>query len=118
MIMSYKEKSLNNKIMKQSKKKKLEAKGWKVGTVDEFLGLSKEESEFIRVKLSLAQCLKAKRLTKNFSQIDLANRIRSSQSRVAKMEKGDPTVSMDLLVQSLFSLGTTRQELAKVIEEN
>jgi DNA-binding XRE family transcriptional regulator len=101
--------------MKSSKKKKLESKGWRVGSADDFLGLSKEESEFIRVKLVLARYLKAKRLEKHYSQTDLAQRIKSSQSRVAKMERGDPSVSMDLLIHSLLTLGATRKELARVI---
>lgn len=101
--------------MKSSKRRKLESKGWKVGSADDFLGLSREESEFIRVKLALARYLKVKRLEKHFSQTDFAQQIKSSQSRVAKMEQGDPSVSMDLLMHSLFALGTTRKELARVI---
>jgi len=102
-------------IMKKSKKEKLEANGWKVGSADDFLDLSKEESEFIRVKLSLSKFLKSKRLHKKYSQIEFAKQIKSSQSRVAKMERGDPSVTIDLLVHSLLSLGTTRKELAKII---
>ena len=101
--------------MNNAKKKKLEAKGWKVGSTTEFLGLSREESEFIQLKLALADCLKTKRVGKKFSQIDLAKYIKSSQSRIAKMEKGDPSVSVDLLIHSLLALGTTRKELAHVI---
>ena len=101
--------------MKKSKKEKLESKGWKVSSINEFLNLSKEESEFIHTKLALARYLKAKRLIKNYSQIEFAKHIESSQSRVAKMEQGDASVSMDLLIRSLFALGTTRKELAKVI---
>lgn len=101
--------------MKNEKKRKLEAKGWKIGSTEEFLGLSHEESEFIRVKLALACHLKAKRLDKRYSQTDLAQRIKSSQSRVAKMEQGDPSVSLDLLFHSLLALGVTRKELARVI---
>ncbi|MBI3541421.1 MAG: helix-turn-helix domain-containing protein [Deltaproteobacteria bacterium] len=93
----------------------MESKGWKVGSVDDFLGLSKEESEFIRVKLALARYLKVKRLEKKYSQTDLAQQIHSSQSRVVKMEQGDSSVSIDLLVHSLLTLGTTRKELAKAI---
>lgn len=102
--------------MKKSKKKKLESKGWKVGSAGDFLGLSKEESEFVQMKLDLARFLKGKRLRKNFSQVDLAKQIKSSQSRVAKMERGDPSVSMDLLIHSLLTLGTTRKELARAID--
>lgn len=101
--------------MKNNKKKKLEANGWKIGSADDFLGLSREESEFIRLKISLARHLKIKRLNKNYSQMEFAKQIKSSQSRVAKMERGDPSVSMDLLIHSLLTLGATRKELAGVI---
>lgn len=101
--------------MKNSKKEKLKAAGWKIGSADDFLDLSKEESEFVRFKLILSSYLKAKRIHKKFSQIDLAKHIKSSQSRIAKMENGDPSVSVDLLIHSLFALGTTRKELAKAI---
>jgi DNA-binding XRE family transcriptional regulator len=102
--------------MKLSKKKMLESKGWKIGSASNFLGLTKEESEYVQTKLALARILKSKRLTKKYSQNDLAKHIKSSQSRVAKMERGDPSVSMDLLIHSLFSLGATRKELAKAID--
>ncbi len=101
--------------MKETKRKKLEAKGWKVGTAKDFLGLTQEESEYIQTKLALARILKQKRMQKNYSQIALAKQIKSSQSRVAKMEQGDPSVSIDLLFHSLFSLGATRKELARAI---
>lgn len=101
--------------MKNSKKEKLKTAGWKIGSADDFLDLSKEESEFVQFKLILSSYLKAKRMHKKFSQIDLAKHIKSSQSRIAKMENGDPSVSVDLLIHSLFVLGTTRKELAKAI---
>ncbi len=101
--------------MKNSKKEKLKAAGWKTGSADDFLDLSKEESEFVQFKLILSSYLKAKRIHKKFSQIDLAKHVKSSQSRVAKMESGDHSVSVDLLIHSLFALGATRKELAKVL---
>lgn len=101
--------------MKPSKKQRLESKGYRVGSAADFLGLTREEAEFVRVKLALASFLKSKRLKKNISQVDFAKQIQSSQSRVAKMEQGDATVSLDLLFHSLLALGVTRSELAKVI---
>src|SRR5436190_685885 len=101
--------------MKLSKKKKLEAKGWKIGSAEEFLNLSKDEAEFVQLKLNLARCLKEKRIRKKYSQVDLAKELKSSQSRIAKMENADPTVTMDLLIHSLLFLGTTRKELAMAI---
>src|SRR3989442_1272892 len=39
----------------------------------------------------------------------------SSQSRVDKMEAGDRSVSIELLIRSLLAMGTTQRELAQVI---
>ena len=39
----------------------------------------------------------------------------SSQSRIAKIESGDPSVSLDLIIRALLTSGATRQELAQVI---
>jgi DNA-binding XRE family transcriptional regulator len=101
--------------MKPAKRKRLAARGWVVGDTREFLGLSEEEAAFIEVKLALADNLKRRRLKRGMTQTQLARRLDSSQSRVAKMEAGDRSVSLDLLVRSLLSVGMTRRELAKVI---
>jgi DNA-binding XRE family transcriptional regulator len=101
--------------MKQSKRKKLESKGWKIGATEEFLQLTPEESEYVEIKLNLSKNLKERRQLKNMTQEDLARLIKSSQSRVAKMEAGDPTVSIDLLIRSLLALGTKKNTLAKML---
>lgn len=101
--------------MKQSKKDKLEAAGWKVGTSADFLGLSADEIAYIELKLALSEQLRKRRLKKKLTQIEVAEIVASSQSRVAKMESGDATVSVDLLVKSLLALGATRRELATAI---
>ena len=44
-----------------------------------------------------------------------AAKLRSSQSRVAKMEAGDSSVSLDLLIRSLITLGASDRELCKII---
>ncbi len=101
--------------MRESKRKKLAAKGWKIGSAKEFLGLSPEEEAYIDLRLKLADGLKMRRLSRGVTQTQLAQTLRSSQSRVAKMEAGDPTVSLDLLVKSLLALGTSNRELAAII---
>jgi predicted XRE-type DNA-binding protein len=101
--------------MEQVKRQRLQARGWKVGTVQDFLELSDEEALLVDIKARLAVALSQLRQKRRLTQIDLARLLRSSQSRVAKMEAGDRSVSLDLLVRSLLTLGTTRQELAKVI---
>ena len=101
--------------MHKSKKKRLEEKGWRVGTVGEFLHLTPEESVYIELKLRLGESLKRRRQKKKLTQMQLAKIVKSSQSRVAKMESGDPSVSVDLLIRSLLALGASNREIAKII---
>ena len=101
--------------MHKSKKKRLEEDGWTIGSADEFLDLSPEESAYIDLKLRLSDSLRHRRAKQKLSQQQLASLIKSSQSRVAKMEAGDPTVSLDLLVKTLLALGASDRDLAKTI---
>jgi ribosome-binding protein aMBF1 (putative translation factor) len=101
--------------MQQSKRKRLESKGWAVGSTQEFLGLSNEEAELVELRLRLAQGVKHQRNAKGMTQKELAKAVGSSQSRVAKMEAGDATVSIDLLVRSLLRMGTSRREIGQII---
>jgi ribosome-binding protein aMBF1 (putative translation factor) len=101
--------------MRESKKKRLEKKGWKIGTAEEFLQLTPEETAYVEVKLRLSQALRELRRKETLTQTELARRLRSSQSRVAKMEAGDPTVSIDLLTRSLIALGASPQDIARAI---
>ena len=93
----------------------MESKGWKIGNTDEFLELSPEESAYIEMKLELADSLRKRRHRRKLTQAQLARMVKSSQSRVAKMEAGDPTVSIDLLVRSLLALGASKRDVAKII---
>lgn len=101
--------------MDKGRRTRLEKKGWKVGTVAEFLDLAVEESTYIEMKLALSEKLKERRLRKKLTQAQLATAIESSQSRVAKMAAGDPTGSIDLLVKSLLALGDSKKELGRTI---
>ncbi len=101
--------------MKQSKRQKLERNGWRVGTASDFLGLSVEESAYIEMKLALSETLREEREKKKLSQVQLARLIASSQSRVAKMEAADSSVSIDLLVKSLLALGVARKKVAQAL---
>lgn len=101
--------------MNKAKKENLEKRGWKVGTAQEFLGLSPEEESYVELKLSLSQYLQEKRKTKHLTQIQMAKLISSSQSRVAKMEKAESSVSIDLILRSLFALGTETGEIADIL---
>jgi predicted transcriptional regulator len=101
--------------MRESKKRRLASKGWKIGTTAEFLQLSPQEAAYVEIKVELAEKLRRQRLKRNMSQSQLAKMVRSSQSRVAKMEAADPTVSLDLLVRSLLIAGSSATEVRKLM---
>lgn len=99
--------------MDPKRKKRLLEAGWKSGSAADFLGLTREETELIELKISLARLLQESRKKKHITQTKLAELINSSQSRVAKMERSDPSVSLDLIVKSLFALGLKRSALKR-----
>ena len=101
--------------MKMEKQKKLEKAGWKIGSADEFLDLTPEESALVSIRLVLAANLKGRRLRLGLSQVDLARRLGSSQSRVAKMEAAGPDVSVDLLVRGMLATGAKPREVGAAV---
>jgi ribosome-binding protein aMBF1 (putative translation factor) len=102
-------------MMKASTKKKLEAAGWRVGDAREFLGLSEAEEQLVEMKLALAKILRGARERHHLTQAELAKRVQSSQSRVAKMEAGDASISLDLLMKTLFAAGARNSDVAKAV---
>lgn len=100
--------------MDAARRKRLEADGWKSGTVADFLGLSEDESLYIEMKLDLPKAVKARREKLGLTQKELAKRLESSQARVAAMEAGRYATSMDLLVRALLALGATAKEVGQV----
>ena len=101
--------------MKASKRKALKDAGWNVGSTSEFLGLTDAEEMLVNMKLALASKVRERRQQLKITQQELAKRLGSSQSRVAKMEVPDRSVSMELLVRSLASLGASRTEIGRII---
>ena len=101
--------------MHESKKRRLEKKGWRIGSAADFLQLTPEELAYIEVKIRLSKAVRELRRKETLTQTELARKLRSSQSRVAKMEAGDPSVSIDLLTRSLIGLGASPQDIARAI---
>jgi predicted XRE-type DNA-binding protein len=99
----------------EEKKKRLEAAGWKVGNAEDFLELTPEESAYIDVKIALSDHFKVLRRQRKLSQVQTAQILKTSQSRVAKMEKGDPSVTTDLLLKALFTLGMKKKNLGRIL---
>ena len=102
--------------MKRIKKQRLERAGWVVGDSAQFLQVSVEENRFIELKLALATGVRELRERRGLTQAALAHRLGSSQSRVAKMEAADRSVSLDLMMRSLLAIGATATEIAKWIK--
>lgn len=101
--------------MREAKRNRLQAKGWRVGSTQEFLGLPDNDMAYVELKLRLATSLRALRRRREFTQAELGKLLKSSESRVTKMEAGDRSVSLDLLIRSLLALGTTSLELSRII---
>jgi ribosome-binding protein aMBF1 (putative translation factor) len=101
--------------MDKRKRRRLEAAGWKVGSTTDFLGLSDEEAELVEVKLGLATAVRKQRSRRGMTQQELGRLLGSSQSRIAKMEAADPSVSIDLMVRSLLRMGASRKDVASYI---
>jgi predicted XRE-type DNA-binding protein len=102
--------------MDQVKKERLEAKGWKVSTVSDFLELTPEEAILIEIKLALSHNLKERR-QKLMTQAELAEKMNSSQPRVAKAENGDASVSIELLIRAMLATGATPQDIGQAIAQ-
>lgn len=103
--------------MEEAKRKRLAHASWRSGDAADFLELTAEEATFVELKLALARHLRELRMRRALTQGDVAGRIGSSQSRVAKMEAADASVSIDLLVKGLLALGATPEEIGRVIAE-
>ncbi len=101
--------------MNSPKRERLAKAGWKSGSAAEFLHLTPQEELYVELKASLCRQLKRQRQKSHLTQEELARLVRSSQSRIAKMERCDPSVSIDLLIKSLLALGTTRRDIARAI---
>jgi len=105
------------RTVEEAKRRRLVDAGWRIGDAADFLGLTAEEATFVELRLALARRLRELRRQSSLTQVELAGRLGSSQSRVAKMEAADTSVSLDLLVKGLLALGATPAEIGRVIAE-
>ncbi|MEQ9105339.1 MAG: helix-turn-helix transcriptional regulator [Rhodothermales bacterium] len=97
--------------MDKEKAERLKAAGWTSGNASEFLGLTPEETEYIEFKAALARKVKDLRREKGLTQVEVAKALRSSQSRIAKIEAADSSVSTDLMLRSFFLLGAKLKDI-------
>src|SRR5690349_15115621 len=97
--------------MKAGRVKRLNSAGWKVVSAKDSLGASDQEAVPVEVELWLMSALRESRRKRGISQVELAKRMGSSQSRIAKIEAGDPAVSLDLILRALVASGASRREI-------
>lgn len=101
--------------MNTQRKQRLEKAGFRVGTAAEFLNLSDPEATLVNMRLALAGAVRGRRAQLGFSQSELARRLGSSQSRVAKLEAGESNVSFELLVRAMLATGARPSEVGRAI---
>lgn len=101
--------------MNRAMRRRLEARGWRVGTASEFLGLTSQEEQLVELRLALCKAVRERRRTKRIPQEKLAERMKTSQSRIAKLEACDPHVSTDMMFNALFALGVSLNDTSRLI---
>lgn len=101
--------------MKATRRRRLESAGWRVGSSEAFLHLSRAEAELVETKLALSESLRMHRQKRGLTQTLLARRLGSSQSRVAKLESAAAGATLDLLFRALLATGVSRAEIARVL---
>lgn len=99
--------------MEKQKRERLLAAGWKVSTAAEFLDLSPDEEALVEARIALTRRIRSVREEKGMTQVQVARLIGSGPSRVAKMEAADRTVSIDMMMRTLFRLGQTPRQVGR-----
>jgi ribosome-binding protein aMBF1 (putative translation factor) len=101
--------------MNTARKRRLQNAGFKVGTAAELLQLTPAEDALVTLRVALAREVRRRRLALDLSQAEFAQRLGSSQSRIAKLEAAEANVSLDLLLRALLAIGAKLPEVGKVI---
>jgi hypothetical protein len=91
--------------MDAAKRRALEVAGWKVGNAADFLEMSAEERQLLDARVELALAIRRQRGAMKLSQKELGARLKTSQPRVAKIERAASDVSLDQLVRAYTAAG-------------
>ena len=101
--------------MSDKKKTRRRKAGWIDGDYGDFLRLSDGDREIVEMKYQLVRALRSERERQHLTQAEVAKLVGSGQARIAKIEGGDPSVSLDLLLKTLLALGKTRKQIARLL---
>jgi transcriptional regulator with XRE-family HTH domain len=91
--------------MDPAKRKALEAAGWRFGDAADFLGMTDEERQLLDARIEAALAVRRQRQARKLSQKELASRIKTSQPRVARIERAAPDVSLDQILRAFAAAG-------------
>ncbi len=91
--------------MDTAKQRALQAAGWKIGDATDFLGMSNEERQLLNVRVELALAVRQQREIQRISQKELGAKLKTSQPRIAKIERAATDVSLDQLVRAFAAAG-------------
>ena len=91
--------------MDAAKRKVIEAAGWKVGDAADFLEMSDQERQLLDTRVKLALAIRQQREALHLSQKQLGALLKTSQPRVAKIERAASDVSMDQLIRAFTMAG-------------
>lgn len=91
--------------MDAAKQKTLEAAGWRIGDAADFLGMSAEERQLVEARVEAALAVRRQRRARHLTQKQLATRIKTSQPRVAKIERAAADVSLDQILLAFAAAG-------------
>jgi ribosome-binding protein aMBF1 (putative translation factor) len=103
--------------MDKQTRARLEAAGYWVGDAEDWLGLSEEERRMVELRVEVSRLVRHLRELHGLSQVQLAKKMKSSQSRVAKIEAGEADVSLDLSFRALFAAGGNLADLASFVKK-
>lgn len=91
--------------MDAAKRKALRSAGWAIGDAADFLEMSDEERQLLDVRVTLALAIRGQREAIQMSQKELGAKLKTSQPRVARIERAAPDVSLDQLVKAFAAAG-------------
>jgi ribosome-binding protein aMBF1 (putative translation factor) len=91
--------------MDSRQRKALEAAGWRFGDAADFLAMSDAERQLLDARTEAAVAVRRQRIKRKMSQKQLADRINTSQPRVAKIEQAAPDVSLDQILRAFVAAG-------------
>jgi len=97
--------------MDSAEKKRLEADGWKFGTVAEFLEMTPEEAELMELRHTVRMRVREARLAQGITQGELAKRLKTSQPRIVALEGTATDVGLELGFRALFALGVKSSDV-------